>query len=484
MNTKLVGNFIGYILFLEAIFMLPAVLIALIFQEQSSLYAFLITIGIACAVGLLLTIIRPKDRSFYAREGFITVGLAWIILSLAGALPFSLSGAIPNYIDALFEAVSGFTTTGASILTDIEAVPNSLLYWRSFTNWLGGMGIMVFMLAVIPLGRGNGEALHILRAESPGPSVGKLVPKMRDTARILYLIYIALTILETVLLICGGMPFFDALTNSFSTAGTGGFCIKGASIGAYDSYYLQGVIAVFMLLFGINFNIYYMLILRDFRRVFRSEELRAYLGIVVCSVVAIAVNTMHLFSSFWEALHHSFFQVSSIITTTGFATANFDLWPEFSRCLLVLLMFFGACAGSTGGGIKISRILILTKSLRQTVRQMLHPRSVKAMKFEGATVDDVTVRSAHAYLVVYLVIIAFSTLIVAFDNFSFESTFTAVVACLNNIGPGLGAVGPVGNYAGLSILSKIVLSLDMLFGRLELFPLLILFSPTVWKRSH
>lgn len=484
MNTKLVGNFIGYILFLEAFFMLPAALIALLEQEQSSLFAFMITIAVSCVIGLLLSIVRPKNRSFYAREGFITVALAWIILSLAGALPYTLSGAIPNYVDALFEAISGFTTTGSTILTNVEAVPNSLLYWRSFTNWLGGMGIMVFMLAVIPLGRGNGEALHILRAESPGPSVGKLVPKMRDTARILYLIYIAMTVLELVLLLCGNMPFFDALTNTLSTAGTGGFCVKNASIGAYNSYYLQSVISIFMLLFGVNFNLYYLLILRDFRRVFRSEELRAYLGIVLFSVLAIALNTVHLFSSFGEALHHSFFQVSSIITTTGFATTDFNLWPEFSRCLLVLLMFFGACAGSTAGGMKISRILILMKSLRQNVHKMLHPRSVKAIKFEGATVDDTTIQGAHAYLVIYLIILACSTLIVAIDNFSMETTVTAVVTCLNNIGPGLDMVGPIGNFSAFSIPSKLILSLDMLFGRLELFPMLILFSPSVWKRNH
>ncbi len=483
MNAKLIGNFTGYILCLESIFMIPALIIALCCQESSTQCAWLITLGIAIAAGALLLFIRPKDRTFFAREGFITVGVSWVILSLIGALPFFLSGSIPHYIDAVFETVSGFTTTGASILTNVEALPKSLLYWRSFTNWLGGMGILVFMLAIVPLGRG-GESLHILRAESPGPSVGKLVPKMRDTARLLYLIYIIMTVVEVILLLCGGMPLFDAITNSFSTAGTGGFCIRNASIGAYNSVYLQGVIAVFMILFGVNFNLYYLLILRDFKRILHSEELRLYLGIIAFAVISIAFNTMHLFQNFAGALHHSFFQVSSIITTTGFATVDFDAWPEYSRCMLLLLMFIGACAGSTGGGMKISRLLLMFKSLRQEIQHMLHPRSVKLMKFDGATVSETTSRGVYAYLIAYLLITAISTLLLALDNFSFVTTFSAVVSCLNNIGPGLGLVGPTGNFSFFSDFGKIVLTLDMLFGRLELFPMLIIFAPSVWKRSR
>ena len=484
MNKRLVTNYIGYILLVEGIFMIPSLAIAWIYQETRAAAAFLITIGITLLGGTMMALLKTHDRTFYAREGFITVALSWIVMSLAGSLPFFFSGAIPSYIDCLFETISGFTTTGASILNDVEILPKSVAYWRSFTHWLGGMGVLVFMMAIVPMGRGNGGSMYILRAESPGPAVGKLVPRMKDTARLLYIMYVVLTVVEMILLLCGGMSLFEAITISYGTAGTGGFALTNASIGAYNSYYIQTVIAVFMLLFGVNFNVYYMLLIRDFRHAFRNTELRVYLSIVFLSTAAITVNTLNIFGNARDALHHSFFAVSSIITTTGYCTADFNLWPEFSRCLLVLLMFLGACAGSTGGGIKFARLLILVKSIRIEIRRMIQPRNVKVMKIDGKTVEDETVRGVYVYITAYLILLALSILVVALDNFSFETTFTSVVSCLNNIGPGLGMVGPTGNFSAFSVLSKLVLAADMLLGRLELFPMLLLFAPAIWRRNR
>ncbi len=484
MNKRAICYFIGHILRLESIFMIPALLISLVNQEIASVHALLITVAALLICGhLLLFFKKGAEKGIHAREGFVTVALAWIVISFFGALPFWISGAIPNFIDAFFETVSGFTTTGSTILTDIERMPMGLLYWRSFTHWLGGMGILVFMLAVVPQSKGSGDSFHLLRAESPGPQVGKLVPTMRSSARILYGIYIGLTLLEIVLLLCGGMPLFDSIVNAFGTAGTGGFAIKNASIAAYNSYYLQGVIAVFMVLFGVNFSIYYLLLVKEFKQAWRNEELRAYLVIVLASTVVIALNILPQYSGIWQSLHHAFFQVSSIITTTGFATADFNQWPELSRTLLVVLMIVGACAGSTGGGMKVSRMLILWKSLKNEIQKLLHPRSIKVIRMDGKVVDASVTRGVNMFLVAYCLICIVSILLVSLDNFDFTSTVTAVLACINNVGPGLEMVGPVGNFSDFSWFSKLVLSGNMLIGRLEIFPMVLLFAPSVWKRG-
>lgn len=485
MNYRAIIYYIGHILRLEALFMLPAVLIAILRQEVSSTIGFAATIGGLLLLSALMLLRKPqKERGIYAREGFVTVALAWILMSLFGALPFYISGAIPSLIDCWFETVSGFTTTGATILSNVEALPMSMLYWRSFTHWLGGMGVLVFMLAIVPMSKGSGVSFHFLRAESPGPVTGKLVPKMLNSARILYTIYVVMTVVEIVLLLLGGMPLFDSVTTAFGTAGTGGFSVRNASIAAYDSFYLQGVVSVFMVLFGVNFNIFYLLLLGEVSQALRNEELRLYLGIIIVSTAAIAINISPLFGNAFEAFHHAFFQVSSIITTTGFATVDFNLWPEFSRFLLLLLMVVGACAGSTGGGVKVSRALIAWKSTRSEMQKLLHPRSVKVMKLDGKVLDDSVVRGVNVFLVSYALITILSMLLVSIDNYSSETTISSVLACIGNIGPGLHLVGPTGNYGMFSFFSKLILSLDMLLGRLEVFPILLLFSPAVWRRGR
>lgn len=482
MNIRIIGNYVGQALRVEWLFMIPALILSLVFCEWYSAIGFAVTVAALVLVSVGLSRVKVEERTIYTREGFVIVALSWISMSLFGALPFFISGAIPNYIDCIFETVSGFTTTGASILRDVEAMPRSLLYWRSFTNWLGGMGAIVFLLAISPKEKTKGS-LRILRAESPGPIVGKLVPKIRSTALLLYKIYIALTVLEMIMLIAGGMPVFESVCHAFSTAGTGGFSVKNASIGAYDSDYIQIVIGVFMLLFGINFNVFYLLLIRKIKQALFNQELRLYLGIAAFSTAAITINTLSMFDNVGEALKHGFFQVSSIMTTTGFATTDFNLWPEFSKCLLVVLMILGACAGSTAGGIKMARLLILLKSFRNTIQRMIHPRSVKIIKIDGEVTEESTVREVTVFMTAYVMIFGASILAVSLDNFDFETTATAVVATLNNIGPGLGQVGPTGNFADFSIFSKIVLSLDMLIGRLEIFPMLMLAAPSMWKRE-
>ncbi len=487
MNIKAVGFYIGHILRIEALLMIPAALISVINHEMAAAIALLITIIITFACGqVLLMCVKPQSKQIFVREGFMIVSFGWMLLSLFGALPFIFSGEIPLFVDALFETVSGFTTTGATILTNVEIMSRGLLYWRSFTHWVGGMGVLVFVLAIMPMSRGSGEsdgAMHILRAESPGPVIGKLVPRMRHTARILYGIYIALTIIEIVMLLLGGMPLFDSVVNSFGTAGTGGFSIKNISIAAYPSDYLQTVIAVFMALFGVNFNIYYLILIGDFASVLKSEELRAYIGIMLLSTLAISINVLNYYDGFGAALHHGFFQVSSIMTTTGYSTVNFDAWPQFSRTLLLMIMVVGAMAGSTGGGVKVARILILLKTLGATIKNTLHPSSVTVIKMDGKVIDKRTVSQTSSFLVAYVVIMLLSTLLVALDGESFDATVSSVFACLNNIGPGLGIVGPLGNFSSLSVLSKLVLTADMLLGRLEIFPVLMIFSPTLWSRG-
>lgn len=484
MNIRIVGNYIGKILLLECASMTPALLIAIFGGEGApSIGGFALTMLALLAVGGLLLLPKPRARDIYAREGFVIVALSWIAIAVFGALPFFISRSIPNYLNALFETISGFTTTGATILADVEALSAGMLYWRSFTHWLGGMGVLVFILALAPLSKGNGMALHILRAESPGPNVGKLAPKMQRTARILYLIYFVMTVVEIILLLCGGMPPLDAVTTSFGTAGTGGFAIKNASVAPYSTY-CQTVIGIFMLLFGVNFNIYYLALIGDLRSVLKNTELRWYLIIIALSTGAITLNCLSMFNSAGEALHHSFFTVSSIITTTGFATADFNLWPEFSHTLLMLLMVIGACAGSTGGGIKVSRVIILTKSLKNEVKKLLHPRSVTTVKIDGKPLDEATIKHVNVFFVTYAFVIILSVLALSVEGQSFKTNFSAVLACINNIGPGLDAVGPVANYSIFAPFGKVVLMLNMLLGRLELFPMLLLFAPATWRAGR
>ena len=485
MNYRAVFRYLGQVLSIEALFMLPAMLVSVIYGEYAGAKTFLLTAGLTLLVGVLLSRIQIREN-IYAREGFVTVALSWIAMSFFGALPFWFSGAIPSFVDAWFETVSGFTTTGASILTEIEGLPYGILYWRSFTHWLGGMGVLVFLLAIVPLARGNGDTLFLMRAESPGPSVGKMTPTIRQTSRALYKIYVVLTVLETLLLVVGGMPLFDSVVNALATAGTGGFAIKNASIAAYPEPYFQAVIAIFMALFGVNFNIYYLILLKNFRSIWKNEELRAYLGLMLGATIVIGINILPMYHAqahtTSRAFLDSFFQVASIMTITGFATADFNLWPQLSRLILVLLMFFGASAGSTGGGIKISRMLILGKHMKREMLTMLRPRSVHIARMDGKTLEEDTIRGTSAFLVAYCAICMLSMLLISLDNFSMETTVTSVISCINNIGPGLDMVGPTGNFSQFSVFSKLVLSLDMLFGRLEIFPMLLLFSNQVWKK--
>jgi len=483
MNYRAVLRYLGQVLMIEGLFLIPALLVCVIYGEYPEAKAFLLTIIAALFTGYLLSRIQIRD-SIYAREGFVIVALSWIAMSFFGGLPFYFSGAIPSLVDCWFESVSGFTTTGASILTEVEGMAYGLLYWRSFTHWLGGMGVLVFLLAIVPMARGKGDTLFLMRAESPGPAVGKMTPTIRQTSRALYKIYVVMTIIEVVLLLLGGMPLFDAVVNSLGTAGTGGFAIKNASIAAYPSAYLQGVIAVFMALFGVNFSIYYLLLTKNFRAAFKNEELRAYLGLMLAATLVIGFNILPQYraAGSGRAFLDSFFQVSTVMTTTGYATADFNLWPQLSRLILVLLMFIGASAGSTGGGMKVSRVLILGRLLKREMATMLRPRSVQIARMDGKTLEEDTIRGTSAFLVAYCGICLASMLLVSLDNFSMETTVTSVVACLNNIGPGLDMVGPTGNYSQFSVFSKLVLSLDMLLGRLELFPMMMLCAPRVWKK--
>lgn len=483
MNWKMIGKTLGILLLLECLFLFLPVIIAATCGEQRALGALFLPMLLCSEVGgLLWFLCRKADCRFYAPEGFLIVSLGWLLLSAAGALPFWLSGAIPHYVDALFESISGFTTTGASILRDVESVSRWLLFWRSFTHWLGGMGILVFLLAVIPMGKG-GSSVHLLRAESPGPSVGRLVPKVRQTAVILYLIYVVLTALCVCFLLGGGMPLFDSLCTAFGTAGTGGFGIKNDSMAGYSPY-LQNVCTVFMALFGVNFSVYFLLLTGKFRQVLYSEELGLYTSILLGSMAVITVNILPQYSGrVGAAFHDAAFTVSSIMTTTGFSTVNFDLWPQFSRSILVVLMVLGACAGSTGGGVKCARLILLCKSLGAHLRQVLHPRSVNPVRVDGHVVSSETLQGVNVFLSAYIAIAVVSFLILSLDNFSLETNLTAVLACLNNIGPGLDMVGPASNYAMFSGMSKLVLSLDMLLGRLEIFPVLILFNPRAWRSA-
>jgi len=482
MNVKMMGKFISQIIAIEAVFMIPALVISLCCGETAAVNGFLMTLGIMLIIdGVLYFSCRKAGSLFGAREGLVCVGFSWIILSLLGCLPFVFSGNIPSFVDAFFETVSGFTTTGASIVPSVEALDKGILYWRSFSHWLGGMGVLVFLLAIAPGSKGTGFTMHLLRAESPGPDVGKLVPKMKQTAIILYSIYVALTVLNVIFLLCGGMSFFESVCTAFGTAGTGGFGVKNDSLAGYTPY-LQNVTTVFMLLFGVNFSIYYLLLLRQFRAVIKDEELRLYLGVAFASIVLIVLNIRPLYTTLEETIRHSAFQVASIMTTTGYATTDFDLWPSFSKTILLALMVIGASAGSTGGGIKCIRVLLLFKILRRNIRQILNPRKVMVVRNNGKAVDEKVLANTNAYLAAYVVIIIISTLLVSLDGFNFETNMSAVLACFNNIGPGMAAVGATCNYAAYSVFSKIVLSIDMLAGRLEIFPILVLLSRSAWTR--
>ncbi len=483
MNCKMMGQYISRILAIEGVFMIPALILSFTDGDGAAGMAFVYTIiTISAVAGALALICRRPQKRFYAREGMVCVGISWMLLSLAGCMPFCISGAIPKFIDALFEMVSGFTTTGATILSDVEALSRGLLYWRSFSHWLGGMGVLVFMLAVVPAGGKSGSTIHLMRAESTGPNVGKLVPRMRQTALILYILYILLTVLNLVFLLFGGMPLFDAVCTAFGTAGTGGFGIKNDSMASYSPY-IQGVCTVFMLLFGVNFSCYYLLLLGDLKGVWKNGELRLYLGVAVASALMITVNIRGIYPNLFTAFHHAAFQVSSIMTTTGFATDNFDLWPSFSKAILILLMVIGACGGSTGGGFKCGRILLLLKAMRRSIHKTLSPQKVEVVQMDGQVVDEEIVSRTNAYLCAYAVILALSFLAVSVDGFSVTTNMTAVLSCFNNIGPGLELVGPIGNFSGYGAFSKAVLIFDMLAGRLELFPVLILFSRSTWRRA-
>ncbi len=477
MNYRIIWRTVGKVLLIEAALMLLPVITALIYGENP--LPFLITLGVTAAIGFAMSRLQTRRTVFTAREGFLIVGLSWVLMSLAAAVPFVLSGDIPNYLNALFETVSGLTTTGATILSDVESLSRAGQFWRLFSHWIGGMGILVFFMAVLPLA--GEHSMHIMRAEVPGPVVGKLVPKARETARILYIIYFVMTVVETVLLALGGMPFFDSLLHSFATAGTGGFSTKALSIGAYNSAYIDMVTGTFMLLFGVNLSLYYLVLIGSWRDALKNEELHWYAAIVVAAVTLIALNLSGLYGGFGHALRYAYFQVASIITTTGFSTADFTQWPAFSQAVLVLLMFVGGCAGSTAGALKVSRIAILCKNALIELRRMLRPRSVVSARLDGKAVQSATLRAVQGFFFLYLLLLLLGTLLVSLDGQDFTTNFTATLACLSNVGPGLSLVGPMGNFDFFSPLSKIVLILEMLLGRLEIYPILLLFHPASWR---
>ncbi len=482
MNYKMMGRFIARIIAIEGVFLLPAMAISLFGSEWDAVWGFAWTLAIMAAfAGLLFLFCRRAGRLFGAREGLVCVGFSWITLSILGCLPFFFSGSIPNFADAVFETVSGFTTTGASILSDVESFPKGLLYWRSFTHWVGGMGVLVFLLAISTGSeQGKGFTMHLMRAESPGPDVGKLVPKMKQTAIILYTIYIAMTVLNVAFLLFGNMDFLEALCTAFGTAGTGGFGIRNDSMASYSDY-IQIVTAVFMFLFGVNFSCYYLLLLKQFRGVFKDEELRLYIGIAVTAVIIISFNIYSLYGNLWDTARHAAFQVSSIMTTTGYTTADYNTWPAFSKGVLLMLMIVGACAGSTGGGIKVARVLLIFKSLRRNIRKILNPQKVMVVRNNGKAVEEKVLDNTNAYLAAYIIIVIVSYLIISLDGASISTNLSAVLACFNNIGPGMEAVGPSANFSGYSDLSTIILSITMLAGRLEIFPILVMLSRSSWN---
>ena len=481
MNYKMMGRFISQILTLEVVFMIPAGIISLCYGEYHAMWSFCAAMVITILVsGILHSICKGAPSAFYAKEGLVCVGLSWIVLSIFGCLPFWFSREIPSYIDAFFEIVSGFTTTGSSVVANVEGLSHGILYWRSFSNWLGGMGVLVFLLAFTGA-KGSGFTMHLLRAESPGPNVGKLVPKMRSTATILYVLYIALTVINFLFLIFGRMPVFDAVCTAMSTAGTGGFGIKNDSFASFSPY-IQNVTTVFMLLFAVNFSCYYLLLMGQFKAVLKDEELRVFLGIILCFITLIALNIRGLYGSWEETIRHSAFQVGTFLSSTGFASTDFDLWPSFAKALMMCMMVVGACAGSTGGGLKVARLMLIFKSLRRNIRQTLNPKKVQVVRNNSEVVSEKILDNTNAYLAAYVIILFVSFALISLDGFSVTSNFTAVLSCFNNMGPGFEAVGPTCNFASYSVFSKLVLCLDMLLGRLEIFPILVLLSRNTWKR--
>ena len=479
MNYRMISRVLGYVLLIIAALMLLPLITGLWYREN--ILNFVITIICTAVPGFIMTRVKPKTQELFAREGFAIVGISWLLMSLLGALPFVISGDIPSYIDAVFETASGFTTTGASILNDIEGLTRSGLFWRSFTHWIGGMGMLVFLMAIMPM---SGEhSMHIMRAEVPGPTVGKLVPRVRKTAMILYVIYFGLTILEAILLLCGGMSFFDAILHAFATAGTGGFSTRGSSIGAFNSAYIDIVVTIFMILFGVNFNLYFLLLIGKFKDALKSEELHVYLGVIFSAAIIIGICISKIYGGFFHALRYSFFNVATVVSTTGFGNADFTQWPTLAQAMLVAIMFMGGCAGSTGGGIKVSRIMVVIKSAFADIAQMIFPRSVRVVRLDSKRVSSETVRACNTYFAIYMLALLATTLLVSVDGFDVTTNFTAAVSCLSNIGPGLSLVGPAGNFAMFSDFSKIVMTIAMLLGRLEIYPLLVLVMPTMWRRK-
>lgn len=483
MNYKKIFNQVGSILLIEAAMMCLPMIIGLIYKDDwKMILSFLATMALLAIVGLPLKRLKPERDKIYAREGYFIVALVWLLMSIFGALPFVISKSIPNFIDAFFETVSGFTTTGSTILTDIESLPRCMLFWRAFTHFIGGMGILVFVIAILP--KTEGSAMHILRAESPGPQVGKLVSKLRASARILYGIYCVMTFVLIIMLRAGGMPWFDSITNAFSTAGTGGLCVMNNSISSYNSPYAEVVIATFMILFGVNFNLYYLILIKQGKHVLKSEELRWYLGIITASVFVITLELTFTSHPFGESLRYAYFQVASIISTTGFSSTNFDLWPTMSKMVLLLLMFIGSCAGSTGGGLKVSRLVVLFKSSVRSIRKTFSPRSVETIKFEGKPVDEEMVKSITSYLALYFIVVCLSIFGVSINGHGMIESISGVVTCINNVGVAFGELGPTGNFSSLSYLSKMILAFDMLAGRLELIPIFTLFSKYIIPRKY
>lgn len=481
MNYEMMAYVLMNIAKVEGFLMFIPAIVSLVYGEKDVAIRIFEIAVVLVLVGKIFTRKKPSKSELFIKDGLLIVGLAWIIFSVIGAMPYYLTGSITSIVDAFFETVSGFTTTGSTILTDIESLPMGILFWRSFTHWIGGMGVLVFVMAIIPLSGGN--TMNIMKAEVPGPTVDKLVPKTKQSAKILYLIYIAMTALEVILLMLGGMPFIDSLTNSFSTAGTGGFCMKADSIGFYDSAYIDGVVTVFMILFGINFNLFYLVLLKNFKRIFKSEELKTYIKIIAVAIALITWNIQGMYGGVLKSFRYASFQVATIITTTGFMTADFNLWPTFSKAILLSLMIIGACAGSTGGGVKVSRVLITFKYIKSEIKKVIHPRSISNITMDEKLIDDTMTKNVSAYLLIYLVIMAVSFILITLNEFDIETSLTSVITCLNNVGPGLGnLVGPTGNFSTFSPFSKLVLTLDMLLGRLEIFPILFLFSPRIFKR--
>ncbi|MST61482.1 TrkH family potassium uptake protein [Peptostreptococcus anaerobius] len=481
MNYEMMKYVLMSICKIEGLLLLIPVFVSVIYKEYQIAGKMAIVAIAFALIGMVFTRKKPRKIDIFAKDGLIIVGITWIIFSIIGAIPFYVTGSIPSFIDAFFETVSGFTTTGSTILTDIESLSKGILFWRAFTHWIGGMGVLVFVMAIIPLAGRN--SMSIMKAEVPGPTVDKLVPKAKQTAKLLYIIYIGLTGLEVVLLMIGKMPLYDSVVHAFATAGTGGFSIKSASVGYYQSAYIDWVVTIFMVLFGINFNLFYLAILNKFNRIARSEELRVYLAIIVVSTLLISINVYSMYNSISDSLRYSAFQVASIITTTGFMNTDFNLWPQFSKSILLILMIVGACAGSTGGGVKVSRIIIIAKHMRIELKKIIHPRSVSNVKVDGKIVENNVIRSVSGYIMIYFMLILFSFLLISINGFDFETSITSVITCINNVGPGLGSlVGPIGSFSMFSDFSKIVLSIDMLLGRLEIFPILILFSPRIYKR--